>query len=114
MTDPCRAALAEERAKFEAWARNEGMDVGYWLNNVEHGYDNTRVADYWTGWKARAVLAQEAVPHGNASMNSHLTDSDGSQVPEAKLRALFAHWNEFGPEHGFGELIDRMQPKGGA
>lgn len=26
-----------------------------------------------------------------------------------KLRAIFAHWNEFGPEHGFGELMDRLQ-----
>ena len=25
------------------------------------------------------------------------------------LRAVIAHWNEFGPEHGFGELMDKLQ-----
>ena len=25
------------------------------------------------------------------------------------LRPVIAHWNEFGPEHGFGELMDKLQ-----
>lgn len=33
----------------------------------------------------------------------------GIANPEAALRAILAHWNEFGPEHGFGELMDRLQ-----
>jgi hypothetical protein len=31
--------------------------------------------------------------------------------PEAglALKAVIAHWDEFGPEHGFGEVIDRAR-----
>lgn len=30
---------------------------------------------------------------------------------EQNLKAIIAHWNEFGPEHGFGELMDKVQEK---
>lgn len=27
----------------------------------------------------------------------------------SKLRMLYGHWNEFGPLHGFGEVMDKLQ-----
>lgn len=30
-------------------------------------------------------------------------------VAERKLSMIFNHWNEFGPLHGFSELMDRLQ-----
>lgn len=44
---------AQERAAFEAWAVEQGVDA-------TRGYDSGRTADYWTGWQARAALAQQA------------------------------------------------------
>jgi hypothetical protein len=51
----------------------------------------------WAGWIARAGSAVGAV-------------HEGVTGERAMLKALFAHWNEFdGPEHGFGELMDKFQ-----
>lgn len=39
----------------------------------------------------------------------HAASPSQPSSAERTLKAIFAHWNEFGPEHGFGELMDRAQ-----
>jgi hypothetical protein len=52
----------EERLAFEAWAESEGVDTSCWMSGrPEHGYDNGRTCDYWTGWLARAALQAQAL-----------------------------------------------------
>lgn len=31
-------------------------------------------------------------------------------LAESRLRAIIHHWDEFGPEHGFAETVDRCRP----
>lgn len=35
--------------------------------------------------------------------DKHIDELQGQLIP------IYDHWNEFGPEHGFGELMDRLQ-----
>jgi hypothetical protein len=35
--------------------------------------------------------------------------SDRLSAMEGNLRSILNHWNEFGPEHGFAETIDRVE-----
>lgn len=53
--EPTPEMVEAERVKFEAWCAEAGVHTSYWLNNKAAGYDNSRTADYWTGWKARAM-----------------------------------------------------------
>lgn len=58
--------IDQERKDFEAWCAEQGVDASYWLSEASAGYANSRTCDYWTGWQARAALAQQAVPEGFA------------------------------------------------
>ena len=41
--------MTDERTKFEAWAKKEGLYVTYWPM-------------YWRSWQARAALASQQKP----------------------------------------------------
>jgi hypothetical protein len=99
--DPCRAALAElvavkdikERAAALHFAGPSGPLGEGWMaewRRLELEYIE-RQPKAWAA--ARAALAQEAP--GNESINSHLTDSDGSQVQRDALAWL----DSFGDPH---------------
>lgn len=54
--EPTPEMVEAERVKFEAWCDAEGIDASYWLRcDKRTGYENGRTADYWTGWKSRAM-----------------------------------------------------------
>lgn len=56
--------------------------------------------------ESRLVDARRAVESSaRALLAAGLEDASQALA----FRMLVRHWNEFGPEHGFGELIDRLQ-----
>ena len=47
--------MTDERTKFEAWAKKEGLYVTYWPM-------------YWRSWQARAALASQQKAHTDHPM----------------------------------------------
>lgn len=62
----------------------------------------TATADQLDAWcEGRTAAGLAATPEARMCVREVAAD--------AKLRMIFSHWNEFGPESGFGELMDRLQ-----
>jgi hypothetical protein len=66
--------IEKERPAFEAWCRAEGFETELWIHGYpESGYDDPRVCDYWTGWKARAA-SDAALRASHAALAKALED----------------------------------------
>lgn len=78
--------LPTEREMFEQWVRSHRLGTPP-ITDVFAMFSAC-----WEGWQARAALASRPEPEKEIRL---------------ALKMIVSHWDEFGPEHGFDELIDR-------
>lgn len=84
----------------------EGLDE--WIDSLTSAFNGTCNTPLNLD-DARALVKAVLRRHTQLSALFIAPTTPQPVAAEKSLRAIIAHWNEFGPRHGFGELMDRIQ-----